>query len=44
MVLLPVLAIAVAVFVTALATALVDQVHLRGAYLVWQENETFAAA
>jgi hypothetical protein len=44
MVLLPVLAIAVAVFVTALATALVDQAHLRGAYQVWQENETFAAA
>src|SRR4051812_3520922 len=42
--LLPVLAIAIAVFLTLLATALLDQVHLRGAYQVWQENETFAAA
>jgi ribosomal protein L22 len=42
--LLPVIAIAIAVFLTALASALVDQVHLRGAYQVWQENETFAAA
>jgi hypothetical protein len=42
--LLPVMAIAIAVFLTLLATALLDQVHLRGAYQVWQENETFAAA
>lgn len=42
--LLPVLAIGIAVFLTLLATALLDQVHLRGAYQIWQENETFAAA
>lgn len=42
--LLPALAIAIAVFLTLLATALLDQAHLRGAYQVWQENETFAAA
>jgi hypothetical protein len=44
LVLLPVLGIAIAVFLTLLAVALIDQVHLRGAYQVWQENETFAAA
>jgi hypothetical protein len=27
-----------------LISALIDQVHLRSAYQVWQENETFAAA
>jgi hypothetical protein len=41
--LLPLVAIAIAVFVTLLAIAQVDQVHLRRAYRVWQENETFAA-
>ena len=42
--LLPLIAIAIVVFLATLITALVDQVHLRGAYQVWQENETFAAA
>jgi hypothetical protein len=41
---LPVLAIAIAVFVTLLATVLVGEARLRGAYQVWQENETFVAA
>ncbi len=34
----------VIVFATWLVTALIDQAHLRSAYQVWQENETFAAA
>jgi type III secretory pathway component EscR len=42
--LLPAVAIAVAVFITLLATALIGEAHMRGAYQVWQENETFAAA
>jgi len=42
--LLPAVAIAVAVFVTLLATALIGEAHMRGAYQVWQENETFTAA
>ena len=41
---LPLVAIAMAVFITLFASALIDQAHLRGAYQVWQENETFAAA
>ncbi len=41
---LPFFAIAVAGFVAVLLTAIVDQSQLRGAYQVWQENETFAAA
>jgi hypothetical protein len=41
--LLPVLAIAI-VAVVSLLTAMIDQAYLRGAYQVWQENETFAAA
>ncbi len=42
--LLPLIAIAIIVFLAVLISALVDQTHLRGAYQVWQENETFAAA
>ena len=34
----------VSMALVALFLAMVDQVHLRGAYQVWQENETFAAA
>ena len=40
---LPLFAVAIMALV-ALGMAMVDQVHLRGAYQVWQENETFAAA
>ncbi len=40
---LPLIAIVVATL-AALLTAMVDQVYLRGAYQVWQENETFVAA
>ena len=41
---LPFVALAIIAFLAVLITAMVDQVHLRGAYQVWQENETFAAA
>ena len=34
----------VTMLLVALFMSMVDQVHLRGAYQVWQENETFAAA
>jgi hypothetical protein len=34
----------VIVFVTWFVMGLIDQAHLRSAYQVWQENETFAAA
>lgn len=40
---LPVIALAIAALIM-LFTLLIDQAHLRGAYQVWQENETFAAA
>jgi predicted Zn-dependent peptidase len=40
---LPAIAIAV-VFFAGLFSSMIDQAHLRGAYQVWQENETFAAA
>ena len=40
---LPLTALVTMVLV-ALFMAMIDQVHLRGAYQVWQENETFAAA
>jgi len=40
---LPVIAISIAAM-GALLTAMVDQAYVRGAYQVWQENETFAAA
>lgn len=41
---LPIFSIAMAVFLAGLFTAILDQSQLRGAYQVWQENETFAAA
>jgi ribosomal protein L22 len=44
LVLLPALAIAIAVFLTLLSTAVMSEAQMRGAYQVWQENETFAAA
>jgi hypothetical protein len=40
---LPVVAIA-AVILGGLFSTIIDQAYLRGAYQVWQENETFAAA
>ncbi len=40
---LPVIVLVIMALV-ALFAAMIDQVHLRGAYQVWQENETFAAA
>lgn len=40
---LPLMALVIMILV-ALGLAMVDQAHLRGAYQVWQENETFAAA
>jgi hypothetical protein len=40
---LPLIALAMA-SLGALATAKIGEVHVRGAYRVWQENETFAAA
>jgi hypothetical protein len=42
-ILLPLLALALAAL-GALVAAIIDQVTVRGAYQVWQENETFAAA
>lgn len=44
LVLLPALAIGIAVFLTLLGTAVMGEAQLRGAYQVWQENETFVAA
>jgi hypothetical protein len=44
LVLLPALAIAIAVFLTLLSTAVMSEAQMRGAYQVWQENETFVAA
>jgi hypothetical protein len=41
--LLPILAFMLA-GLGALFASFIDQAHLRGAYQVWQENETFAAA
>lgn len=41
---LPLLAILAIFFLSALMTAIIDQAHLRSAYQIWQENETFAAA
>ena len=43
LVLLPFVAIGMAALL-ALALAIVHEAHVRGAYQVWQENETFAAA
>jgi hypothetical protein len=40
---LPVVAIA-AVILGGLFSTIIDQAYLRGAYQIWQENETFAAA
>ena len=40
---LAILALAIMALVS-LGLAMIDQAHLRGAYQVWQENETFAAA
>jgi hypothetical protein len=40
---LPVIAVSIAAL-GALFTAMIDQAYVRGAYQVWQENETFAAA
>jgi hypothetical protein len=40
---LPIIALA-AILLAGLFSSFIDQVHLRGAYVVWQENETFAAA
>src|SRR6185312_14752479 len=42
-VLLPVIALAIAA-IGALLAAMAGEAHVRGAYQVWQENETFAAA
>lgn len=41
--LLPIYALILMALVT-LVLAMIDQVHLRGAYQIWMENETFAAA
>jgi hypothetical protein len=43
LIVLPIVAIAMTAII-ALFVAMIDQAHLRGAYQVWQENETFAAA
>ena len=40
---LPIVALA-AIVLAGLFSSFIDQAHLRGAYVVWQENETFAAA
>ena len=40
---LPIVALA-AIGLAALFSSFIDQAYLRGAYVVWQENETFAAA
>lgn len=42
--LLPLVAVVIAVCLAVLFAAILDQSQLRGIYLVWQENETFAAA
>src|SRR5882672_5281099 len=42
--LLPVIAVTIAVCLAVLFASIFDQAQLRGIYLVWQENETFAAA
>ncbi len=44
MLLLPVVAVALAACLAVLFASIFDQGQLRGFYLVWQENETFAAA
>lgn len=43
LVVLPVVAVALAA-IGALAMTMFNEAHVRGAYQVWQENETFAAA
>lgn len=40
---LPIVALA-AIVLAGLFSSFIDQAYLRGAYVVWQENETFAAA
>ena len=40
---LPIVALA-AIMLAGLFSSFIDQAYLRGAYVVWQENETFAAA
>lgn len=42
--LLPAVAVALAALLAVLFASIFDQAQLRGIYLVWQENETFAAA
>jgi hypothetical protein len=42
--LLPLVAVAIAACLAVLFASIFDQAQLRGVYLVWQENETFAAA
>ena len=42
--LLPLVAVALAACLAVLFASIFDQAQLRGIYLVWQENETFAAA
>ncbi len=41
---LPAVVTVVAAFITLLATALLGEVHMRGAYQLRQENESFTAA
>lgn len=43
-ILMPLFAAIPILLLSLLFTAIIDQTYLRSAYLVWQENETFAAA